>query len=611
MKSPRISRFRSFPQSFRLRLAVPTLLAVAFPLFSPAQDDREKSSPHDFQKRERRGAELLPPNVARPGDVRMGPRSLEFPDEFRTIDGTGNNKTHPEWGAADIPFIRKTPVAYEDGVSEPSGSDRPNPREISNAVCAQDDLLFNRLRVSDYLWQWGQFLDHDITLTPTTEPIEVFNIPVPAGDPYFDPQNTGAVEITMDRSFWDDHGGIREQVNEITAFIDASNVYGSDQERADELRKLDGTGRLRTSRGNLLPLNVNAFPNAPTDRDPSFFLAGDFRANEQAGLLAMHTLFVREHNYWARVVARSNSALDGDQIYEIARAIVGAEMQIITYREFLPLLLGRDAIPPYRGYRPDVDPGIANVFATANYRFGHSMLSSQLLRLDERNREVDDGHLDLASAFFNPEVVSGPDGIAPLIRGLAMQPAQEIDTMLVDDVRNFLFGPPGAGGFDLASLNIQRGRDHGLPTYNEVREAYGMRPARRFSDINPDRKVQERLEEAYDDVELVDAWIGALAESHRRGALVGETNYRVLRDQFLRLRDGDRFWYENHLDPRLQHLLETQTLAKIIQRNVDVGSRFPDNPWRVEAGREVIVRRAGHGPDVRGGFRGDRPPRRR
>lgn len=541
--------------------------------------ERDESSPNDRRKNNVRGPENTDPNRKKPGDVRMGIRTIAFPEEFRTIEGFGNNVTEPEWGMAEIPFLRLTTVDYEDGVDAPSGEDRPNARVISNAVCAQDELIYNHRLVSDYLWQWGQFLDHDITLTPIDELVEEFDIEVPAGDPFFDPQGTGAQKIGLERSFAQDVDGIRQQLNEITAFIDASNVYGSDQERADALRVKDGSGKLKTSEGDLLPFNTEALPNAPTADAPNFFLAGDFRANEQTGLTAMHTLFVREHNYWCDAIARSNSGLDGDTIYEVARSIVGAEMQVITYQEFLPLLLGPDAFPRYQGYRPDVNPGISNVFATASYRFGHSMLSSQILRLDRRMQVIDEGNLSLVSAFFNPSTIKDEGGIEPVLRGLSRQPAQQIDTKLVDEVRNFLFGPPGAGGFDLAALNIQRGRDHGLPGYNEVRRNFGLEPAVDFADITPDQEIQQQLAGIYGDVELVDVWVGGLAEPHLRHAMVGETVFTILRDQFLRLRDGDRFWYQNHLDKELQRLIEKQTLAQIIRRNTEIGSELSDMPW--------------------------------
>ncbi|MGE0411573.1 MAG: peroxidase family protein [Verrucomicrobiales bacterium] len=554
-------------------------ISLLIPLsFSQAQQPERPISPN-----ERRKSMLpIPPPppaqpVPEPGDVRMGMRTIALPEEFRTIDGTGNNLNNPDWGSADSPFLRLTTVDYGDGKETPSGAGRPGARVISNEVCVQEQPRPNLRQATDFVWQWGQFLDHDIDLTPTADPPEPFDIPVPAGDLFFDPQGTGKRTIPLNRSYYDYLDGIRQQKNEITAYIDASNVYGSDLARVNELRANDGSGRLKTSPGDLLPFNVNAFPNAPVAEDASFFLAGDFRANEQVGLTAMHTLFVREHNYWAGVIAKANPGLSDDQIFESARVLVAAEIQSITYREFLPVLLGPRALPRYQGYRPEVNAGIANVFATASYRFGHSMLSETLLRLDRTGREIKEGHLELAKAFFNPKAILDQGGIDPILRGLAAQPAQEIDTWLVDAVRNFLFGPPGAGGFDLASLNIQRGRDHGLASHARVRLDYGLRPVKKFSDITPDRKLQRKLESVYGSVDAIDAWVGGLAEPHARDALVGETILTVLREQFIRLRDGDRFWYQNYLDRNLQQLIEDQTLARIIRRNTTIRGEIADN----------------------------------
>ena len=218
----------------------------------------------------------------------------------RTIDGSDNNRNHPDWGAAHTPLLRAIPADYGDGVSSPAGADRPSPRAVSNVVAVQETLIPNPLGTSDHLWQWGQFLDHDIDLTDGVDPPEPEPIAVPVGDPWFDPLSTGVATIPFNRSIYAQGTGAgtgipREQLNEITSYIDASNVYGSDAERAQALRTLDGTGRLKTSEGDLLPFNVDGLPNAGGS-GPELFLAGDVRANEQAGLAAMHTLFVREHN---------------------------------------------------------------------------------------------------------------------------------------------------------------------------------------------------------------------------------------------------------------------------------------------------------------------------
>lgn len=503
-----------------------------------------------------------------------------FPRDFRTIDGIFNNRDHPEWGAAGIAMNRVVASEYADGTDAPSGAGRPNVRDISNLVCAQDGVsMMNTLGYSDFIWQWGQFLDHDIDETPIADPAEQFDISVPVGDVWFDPFSTGIATMPLDRSAYIYSEGVRQQINNITAYIDASNVYGSEEERTHELRTNDGTGKLKMSAGDLLPYNINGIANVPSV-DPALFLAGDIRANEQVVLTAMHTLFVREHNRLAQKISEDRPGLSGDEVFERARAIVAGEMQAITYNEFLPKLLGEDAIPRYRGYQRDVDAGITNLFATAAYRVGHTMLSTEVLRVDADGAESAEGNLDLASAFFRPSEIED-HGIDSLLRGLASQQAQDIDVFVIDDVRNFLFGAPGSGGLDLPSLNLQRGRDHGLPSYNTVREAFGRDQVTSFDQINPDPEIHGRLSAAYSDVDQIDAWIGLLAEPHREGAFVGETLMRVLRDQFLRLRDGDRFWYESYLPEPLVREVDRMTLARIIRANTDIGMELQDDVFTV------------------------------
>jgi hypothetical protein len=469
---------------------------------------------------------------------------------------------------------------YEDGIAQPSGADRPNVREISNTVAAQEKPIYNEKKASDMIWQWGQFIDHDIDLTGGN-PKEPFPIHIPSGDQYFDPQATGTQEMPLSRSVYDPTTGTapnnpRQQMNQITAFIDASMVYGSDPIRAWALRTNDGTGRLKTSAGNLLPFNTEGLPN-DGGLDPTLFVAGDIRVNEQVGLTSMHTVFVREHNRLARTIFRQSPDLSGDQIYERARAWVGALIQVVTYQEFLPVLFGTNALKPYTGYAPSVNPGISNIFSTAAYRLGHSMLPSDLLRLRKNGKPIPEGNLALRDAFFSPWRITNERGIEPLLRGLARNRGQEVDAYIIDDVRNFLFGPPGAGGFDLASLNLQRGRDHGLPAYNDVRLALGLTPALDFDDITNNQEVQKRLKSVYGNVNQVDLWIGALSEDHRRGAMVGELIYTILVDQFERLRDGDRFFYQNIFRHYQIKKLEKTTLADIIRRNTTIGREIQNN----------------------------------
>lgn len=482
-------------------------------------------------------------------------------DEVRSIDGSGNNLENPELGSTGQQLVRVAPADYSDGISALAGEDRPSAREISNAFSAQEPgTSGNSRNLSAFVYVWGQFLDHDIDLSESGN-TELAPVEVPNGDPYFDPSGTGVASIMFFRSLFDPTTGDsvdnpRQQVNAITAYIDGSQVYGSDPITAESLRTFVN-GKMLTSDGNLLPIDDNGF-----------FMAGDVRANENAELTSLQTLFVREHNWWADQIAAADPSLSDEQIYQQARAIVIAEIQAITFHEFLPAVLGEGVLPDYAGYDSSVNPNIANEFSTAGYRLGHSLLNDDIEFFGNDGRAVRE-EVELAEAFFNPTIVMEA-GIDSMLKYAASSQSQEIDGYLVDSVRNFLFGEPGQGGLDLASLNIQRGRDHGLSDYNSVREAYGLERVTSFAEITSDVEVQQTLEELYGTVDNIDLWVGALAEDHVPGGSVGELTQAILVDQFTRLRDGDRFWYENTFSPEDAERLGRTSLSDIIQRNTTV-----------------------------------------
>ena len=302
--------------------------------------------------------------------------------------------------------------------------------------------------------------------------------------------------------------------------------------------------------------------------DEQLFLAGDVRANENPELLSLQVLFVREHNRIANEASQRHPEWTDEQLYQYARRIVIAELQKITYEDFLPSLLGRNAIPVYRGYDATVNPEIATEFSTAAYRFGHSMLGNDIEFLDNDGEEIRDA-MDLRDSFFNPHILDETD-IDPVLKYLASDNSQEIDTKVVDDVRNFLFGEPGQGGFDLASLNIQRGRDHGLPDYNTVRVAYGLPRVTSFNQITSDPMLQSKLQSLYGSVDNIDLWVGGLSEDHLPRLQFGLTDTTIIVNQFTRLRDGDRFWYENVLPKETVQRIKDTTLADIVRRNTSL-----------------------------------------
>ncbi|MEL7220462.1 MAG: peroxidase family protein, partial [Bacteroidota bacterium] len=478
---------------------------------------------------------------------------------YRTIDGSENNLNVPSWGAAHTNLLQVTTLGFADGFSSVGGVDRPNPREISNNIFAQDGLINDPEILSDYIWVWGQFLDHDIGFTVDGD--EPLMIEIPAGDPNFDPFGAGNAIIPMRRNNFDPSTGTgidnpRLYINEVTAYIDGSAVYGSDEECAAWLRSFSG-GQLKVSAGNLLPYNTSSGefddeidPAAPhmenaTSISDVFFVAGDPRANENPLLVAMHTLFVREHNRECEVLARLHPDWDDEQIYQHARKMVGGKIQSIVFDEWLPAM--GIILPAYEGYDPTVNAQLMNVFTAAAFRLGHTLLSSNIVRLDDNGDVIPQGNMTLREAFFNPFAIQQTGGIDPFLRGIGVQVQQAFDSKVIDDIRNFLFGQPGAGGLDLASININRGRERGLPDFNTVRADMGLEPYDFWQQINPSAAVFTRLLSTYVDINNVDPWVGMLAERKVIGSIFGETLYEIMRRQFTALRDGDRFYYWNDL----------------------------------------------------------------
>ncbi len=520
--------------------------------------------------------------------------------EYRAYDGTGNNLANPTWGAAGTDLVRLAQAAYDDGYSTPRGGLNgptganpvlPNPRVISNSMVVQNFPMPNTHEMTDWVFQWGQFVDHDLDHTGIGSPVEEFDIPIPAGDPMFDPTNTGTQVMQFQRSVYDPATGTgpgnpRQQINQITSYLDGSQVYGSSAERADKLRSHVG-GRLLTSAGNLLPFNTMGLPSdtggAP---DPTqYYVAGDVRVDEQVGLTSIQTLFMREHNRLADQIASQNPGWSDDQIYQRARKLVGGEIEAITYNEFLPALLGSYAPSVVNHYNPNVNATIMTEFSTVLYRVGHTMLSSDLPRMQNDGTPAPGGPLALKDAFFVPQSLSASSNeLDYLLKGLASDPQQEIDMHMVDGVRNFLFGDPIPGGFDLASLNIQRGRDHGIPDYNTVREAFGLAPKASFDQISSDPEVAAGLQAMYGDVNNIDAWVGALSEDHYVDSQMGELITTGLAMQFTMTRDGDRLWFLN--DPALsandKDWLMSLKLSDIIRMNTSI-TNLQDNVFFMPA----------------------------
>jgi hypothetical protein len=256
----------------------------------------------------------------------------------------------------------------------------------------------------------------------------------------------------------------------------------------------------------------------------------------------------------------------------------------------LPDLLGPSALGRYTGYQSDVDPAIATEFSTVAFRFGHSLLSGGIERqgnngLDVLPNDPAGAAISLATDFFDPNVLN-PSGvvdpltghistdIGPILNAVGDGVAQADDLMAIGDVRNLLFANGGLqdNGQDLIARDIERARDDGIGTYNQLREAYGLKPVTSFAQITSNVTVQQELQQAYGTVDKIDPFEGGLAENHVAGSDLGPLFTRIIADQFSRLRAGDRFFYQNETwnAEELQILAQGDTLSRVIAANTGI-----------------------------------------
>lgn len=482
--------------------------------------------------------------------------------EFRSIDGKGTNLFSRDAGTPGSLFNRMTYADYQDGISAPNERTKINPREVSTKFFQSEETQ-NYKNASDFLWLWGQFMDHDLTLTDVN-PEEAFPIAVPQCDAFFDISCTGTNEMVFTRSESVLRAGIREQINRTTSYIDGSMVYGENQERADTLRTNDGTGKMILDEKGYLPKNHWGLKNLPSE-SPHFFVAGDIRANDHIGLMAMHNLWVREHNYWATKLAETNSELEGDELYQKARAIVIAEIQNITFAEFLPILVGVYSPSPDSLHSDYLESTIFNEFSTAAFRMGHTLVSGEFFLENIQGKGFS---VLLRDSFFNPSEYQRA-GLDSIMIGFSKHRAQARDPLMNTELQNFLMVFPEEGIFDLFSFNLQRGREHGIPSYNELRREMGFSPIRNFAEISREGSFNRALASVYKNVDEIDPWLGLIAEKAANQALLGPTASAIIAKQFRHLRDSDRFWFTHAYPQEFVEGIKTQTLGDVILRNTN------------------------------------------
>jgi len=502
-----------------------------------------------------------------------------------------------------------------------------------------------RINVNSLFWAWGQFIDHSLIHT-RSEQMNCDNEPDSSTSCGSVPLYCGAGRVKTSRTRARiDINDVRHPLNSLSSFLDASTVYGGDSSYSYRLRMHDGTGKLRYSlRGHsmMLPLEQKTMNDSGSSGTASeTVIAGDDRAGEHPLLTALHTIWLREHNYWCTRFSVEHPSWGEERLFQTARHMVMAEIQVITYREWLPLLLDSQDLlnRPACYWFPRQSAHIFNEFASAAFRFGHSMVTPVL---DARQSSIAKATLStsglvasatelhsaeiteetllerrpLEEVFFESNLTSGMlwrRGVSALVLGALLQSSHSRGPYMVDALRSFQ--TPG-GIVDLAALNIVRGRDHNLPSFQSM---YELVTGRQFTGceqcLHENIAVCTSLRELYahgnslallktteeatsiptarsrntDDAsgsgagELreflypIDLWVGILSEQPRTAhAFLGEVGSWIVSEQFSVVRNTDPYFYLwDELTEKWRSELHNTRLTHILQRTTELRNVFP------------------------------------
>ncbi|XP_037943386.1 chorion peroxidase-like [Teleopsis dalmanni] len=515
------------------------------------------------------------------------------------------------------PFQRLIGPLYSDGINAPrisvTGHDLPYSRIVSRTMHPDDGYHDHAGTVM--VIAWGQFMDHDFTLTGT--PLDPINrndpeecckrplhlkhpycneIRIPDDDYFYRLFNVKCIDFV--RGFPSPRPGCRlgsrQQFNTLTGVIDANTVYGVNEKFDRKLRTGYG-GLLRMNPvfqeyglKDLLPLKLDIPDEGCTRPNKSMFCfeAGEIRVNEQLVLTCMHTLMAREHNRVATALAQINKHWDDETLFQEARRINVAIVQHVTFNEFLPILLGKEIMEKFGlvlrkdgywdGYDPSVNPGIIDAFAGAAFRFGHSLLPTAVERWSKAHKFI--ASKRLSDLIRRPYDLYRAGVLDEYFMGLMNQVAQAMDDSITQEVTNHLFKKEGARfGMDLVSFNMQRGREFGLPGYMEFRKFCGLPTSNTWEEMfgSMPNETIVRYESIFEHPADIDLWSGGVSEKSLPGSMLGPTFACVIATQMSYVRRGDRFWYELPNQPssftpeQLQELRKAK-LSRLICDNTDL-----------------------------------------
>jgi len=474
----------------------------------------------------------------------------------RTLDGTFNNLDDPLMGSLGSRFGRNVPLEHTVREKDPL---EPNPRTVSRELLTRKEFI-PATTLNLLAGAWIQFEVHDWFSHGRNETENPWVVPLADDDPW--PEHPMQIERTR-RDPSADPDGPPTFVTDDTHWWDGSQVYGRDPHFAEALRTGE-SGKLRIDERGLIPEEIEAHVDLST-------VAGNF----WVGLALLHSLFMREHNAICDRLHETHPELSDDQLYDKARLVVAALMAKIHTTDWTPAIIAH--------------PTTVRALRTNWWGLEGEKLDKKLGRLT--SNEVLRGIPGSPTALHGVPYSLTEEFVCvyrmhPLIpddysfRALAddkllqertlpevgVQHVRErlTEMSMADAIYSFGTSHPGAitlhnfprflqdfhradgGHVDLASIDVIRVRERGVPRYNEFRRLLHLKPFDSFEAMADTPEHAEDLRRVYGDPEQVDTMVGMYAERKPKGFGFSDTAFRIFILMASRRLEADRFFTRDY-----------------------------------------------------------------
>jgi hypothetical protein len=476
----------------------------------------------------------------------------------RTLDGSFNDLNDPLMGSLGSRFGRNVPLRYTY-TEPPDAMLDPNPRLVSRELLTRDE--FQPATTLNLLaGAWIQFEVHDWFSHGKNEPEEPWQVEVGDDDPW--PEHPMTIPRTR-RDPSADPTGPATFVTDDTHWWDGSQIYGRDPAFADAVRTHE-EGKLRIDETGLPPEDLEQhvdFTGA----------AGNF----WVGLALLHSLFMREHNAICDHLQSAHPELDDQDLYDKARLVTSALMAKIHTVDWTPAIIAHPTTVlalranwwGLEGERLDKSVGrltsnevvrgipgsptdhhgvpyaLTEEFV-AVYRM-HPLIPDEFsLRSMEDDRELRNATLPDIGALHVREVLAELSMTDLLYSFGTLHPG----AITLHNYPRFLqrFDRPDGSLIDLASIDILRSRERGVPRYNQFRRLFHLDPVETFEEMTDNPVWAEQLKRVYRDVERVDLMVGMYAEPKPKGFGFSDTAFRVFILMASRRLKSDRFFTRDY-----------------------------------------------------------------